>query len=46
MWSRQHTLAEFRVFTCLNEEESLESKVHAYVTRALIRYLSFFLIEI
>ncbi|GFS17258.1 trimethylguanosine synthase-like [Elysia marginata] len=36
MWSKQHTLAEFRVFTCLKEEDSIESKVTTYVTRTLI----------
>ncbi|GFO03286.1 trimethylguanosine synthase-like [Plakobranchus ocellatus] len=36
MWSKQQTLAEFGLFTCLTEEDSFETKVQAYVTRALI----------
>ncbi|RUS90338.1 hypothetical protein EGW08_001936 [Elysia chlorotica] len=36
MWSKQQTLAEFRMFTCLTEDDTLESKVDVYVTRALI----------
>ncbi|CAL1529499.1 unnamed protein product [Lymnaea stagnalis] len=37
MWSSQQTLAEFRLFTCLTEDEGTEvSLVRAHVTRSII----------
>ncbi|XP_059145451.1 trimethylguanosine synthase-like [Physella acuta] len=37
MWSRQQTLAEFRLFTCLTEDENADvTLVRAYVTRSIL----------